>query len=64
MEKQVHNKLKKDQSRFLNIITRANLLFQAHAIHLLLLRKAPAMLLKNATTIKSNFSKFQTSCAL
>ena len=33
--------------KFLNIC-RANLLFQAHTIHLPLLRKAPAGLLKNA----------------
>ena len=43
---------------FLNIIPRANLLFQAHTIHLPLLRKAPAGLLKNASTKNRNFPNF------
>ena len=61
MEKQIHNMLKKDPSlisycyKFLNIISRANLLFQAHTIHLPLLQKAPAGLLKNATNKNRKF---------
>ena len=89
MEKQIHNKLKKDASRsddllsnyscskfekcsfekkafkywfycykFLSIIPRANLLFQAHTIHLPLLRKAPAGLLKNVKKNR-NFQNFK-----
>ena len=45
--------------KFLNIIPRANLLFQAHTMHLPLLRKAPAVLLKNATTKNRNFQNFK-----
>ena len=44
--------------KFSSIIPRANLLFQAHTIHLPLPRKAPAGLLKNVKKNR-NFQNFK-----
>ena len=51
----LHNRL---SINFLSIIPRANLLFHAHKIHLPLLRKAPAGLLKK---VKNKIEIFKIS---